>query len=165
MDFTVSDLRHRPQFLDTVADRIWRAWWEPNGHSLESVSSGLQAFLNDDPIPFGLVAHAGKQYLGSTLGIASDLDKRPQYSPWVAAVWVEPEHRLRHVGRSLVGHAMQAFFGLGFERIYLCSNPERRPFYTRQGWVPIEENVGPDAQTVYACDAATWRAGAPSVAG
>lgn len=72
--------------------------------------------------------------------------------PWVAAVWVEPGHRLNQVGRTLVGRTMQALFGLGYRRLYLSSSPERRDFYTRQGWVPIEENVGPNAQTVYACD-------------
>jgi len=24
--FTVSDLRQRPEFFDSVADRIWQAW-------------------------------------------------------------------------------------------------------------------------------------------
>jgi GNAT superfamily N-acetyltransferase len=151
-DFTVSDLRKQPKFFDTVAERIWRAWWRSKGHSLDRFSDGLRKLLNDDAIPFGLVAHAGEQYLGSTLGIMCDLDERPQYSPWVAAVWVEPEHRLNKVGRTLVGHTMQAFFDIGFQRIYLCSSPKRRNFYTRQGWVPIEEDVGPDVQTVYACD-------------
>ena len=83
------------------------------------------------------------------------LSDRPQYSPWVAAVWVEPQHRLKQVGRSLVGHAAQTLFARGFARIYLCSSPTRLNFYTRQGWVPIEENVGEHLQTVYIMDAAT----------
>lgn len=155
MDFTVSDLRERPEFFDIVAERIWRAWWESKGHSLDKFSGSLRRVLNDDAIPFGFVAHVGEHYLGSTLGIKSDLDERPQYSPWVAAVWVEPAHRRNNVGRTLVGRTKQAFFDLGFQRIYLCSRPERRNFYTRQGWVPIEENVGPSVQTVYICDAST----------
>ena len=34
MPFTISDLRQCPEFFDTVAERIWRAWWEPDGHPL-----------------------------------------------------------------------------------------------------------------------------------
>ena len=32
--FIISDLRQCPAFFDTVADRIWRAWWEPGGYPL-----------------------------------------------------------------------------------------------------------------------------------
>ncbi|HEX2890262.1 GNAT family N-acetyltransferase [Vineibacter terrae] len=160
MDFTVCDLRQQPQFLDTVAERIWRAWWEPEGHRLDHLTDRLRDCLDDDPLPFAVVAHAAGRYIGSAVCIASDLAERPEYSPWIAAVWVDPQHRLRHVGRTLVGHAMRACFGLGFERIYLCSVPERRSFYTHQGWVPIEENVGPHAQTVYVCEAGAFGGGA-----
>jgi hypothetical protein len=31
MNFTVPDLRQRPEFFDDVADRIWSAWWKPRG--------------------------------------------------------------------------------------------------------------------------------------
>lgn len=153
MDFTVSDLRQQPQFFDTVAERIWRAWWEPEGHRLDHVTDRLRDCLNDDPIPFGLVAHIGGRYIGSTLCIESDLAECPRYSPWIAAAWVDLQYRHQKVGRALVGGAMQTCFRHGIERIYLCSAPERRNFYMRQGWVPIEDNVGPDKQTVYVCDA------------
>ncbi|QQS12039.1 MAG: GNAT family N-acetyltransferase [Rhodospirillales bacterium] len=153
MDFAISDLRDRPAFLDVVADRVWRAWWKPRGHPLERVAGGLRAALDAGPLPFAVVAHDGGAYLGSTLGVASDLDERPGYTPWVAAVWVEPAHRLRSVGRSLVGHAAGVCFARGFPRAYLCASVERRDFYVRQGWVPIEADVGPHRQTVYTMDA------------
>lgn len=135
----ISDLRQRPEFFDTVADRVWRAWWRPRGVPLERISDGLAHAVKGDRIPFAIIAHDGDEFLGSTLAIASDLNERPQYSPWVAAVWVEPQHRLKQVGRSLVGHAAKTLFARGFARIYLCSSVSRRDFYTRQGWVPIEE--------------------------
>lgn len=153
MTLQISDLRLEPAFFDTVADRVWRAWWKPNGHPLERIAAGLSEMMKGDPIPFALVAHDGNEFLGSTLGIKSDLAARPQYSPWVAAVWVEPQHRLKQVGRALVGEATQTCFARGFDRIYLCSAAARRNFYTRQGWVPIEENVGEHLQTVYVRDA------------
>jgi GNAT superfamily N-acetyltransferase len=153
--FEISDLRQQPAFRDTVADRIWRAWWKLDGYSFDQISKRLADVMRGDRIPFAIVAHDGSEFLGSTLGIASDMADRPQYSPWVAAVWVEPQHRLKQVGRSLVSHAAQVCFSRGFERIYLCSSSSRRNFYTRQGWLPIEENVGEHAQTVYVMDASS----------
>jgi hypothetical protein len=55
--FTISDLRQRPEFFDSVADRIWRTWWEPNGHPLEYVAGRLRENLTDTTIPLALVAH------------------------------------------------------------------------------------------------------------
>lgn len=152
MTLQVSDLRHQPQFFDTVADRIWQAWWKLDGYSSQQIADGLTAAMKGERIPFAIVAHDGDEFLGSTLGIASDMTARPQYSPWVAAVWVEPQHRLKQVGRALVGHAARTLFERGFGRIYLCSSAKRLNFYTRQGWAPIEHDVGEHQQTVYIMD-------------
>nr|WP_312011829.1 GNAT family N-acetyltransferase [Bradyrhizobium sp. AUGA SZCCT0182] len=88
--------------------------------------------MKGDPIPFAVVAADGDRYLGSTLGIACDLPERRQYAPWVAAVWVEPEHRRQEVGRALVRHAAQCCFERSFPRAYLCSSLER--LASTRGW-------------------------------
>jgi GNAT superfamily N-acetyltransferase len=148
--FTISDLRQRPEFLDTVADRIWRAWWRDSGHPLESISGRLHVEnLNADPIPFALVAHDGGTFLGSASVIASDLAERPQWTPWVAAVWVEPEARRRGVGGALVNHATRDCFALGFGRAYLCARAKLSAYYERLGWTPIERDVGPRRLSVF----------------
>ncbi len=102
MPFTISDLRQRPEFFDSVAERIWRAWWEPNRHPLEYIPARPQENLNGTLIPLALVAHASNEFLGTASLIASDLPDRPEFTPWVAAVWVEPHARRRGVGAALV---------------------------------------------------------------
>jgi GNAT superfamily N-acetyltransferase len=149
MHFTVSNLRERPEFFLTVADRIWDFSWKSEGVSLEHVSAGLREIIANESFPFGIVAHDGQRYLGSALGIASDLAERPQYTPWVAAVWVEPQYRGANVGRSLVSCAAQACLKQGFQRIYLCARAARHDFYVRQGWVAIEKDVGEKRLTVF----------------
>jgi GNAT superfamily N-acetyltransferase len=146
---TISDLRRAPEFFDAVADRIWRAWWEPRGFPLSYIQDRLRESTNADAIPFALVAHDGPTFLGTSSVIASDLEDLPQYTPWVAAVWVDAEHRERQVGRALVGRAVHEAFALGNPRIYLCAPKHRRNFYLRQGWLPIEENVGTRGVTVF----------------
>jgi len=141
--FTMSDLRQRPEFFDTVADRIWQAWWKPHGYPLDHISSRLRDNMSDGEIPFALVAHDGAKFLGTASVIASDLEERPQLTPWVAAVWVEPEARRYGVGAALVDGATTACFGLGIARVYLCARPALSGFYERLGWTPIERDVGP----------------------
>jgi N-acetylglutamate synthase-like GNAT family acetyltransferase len=149
LPFTVSDLRQRPEFFDTVADRIWRAWWKADGHPLDYISSRLRENLNTEPIPLALVAHDGPAFLGTASVIASDLAERPQLMPWVAAVWVEPQARRHGVGAALVNCAAQECFALGISRVYLCARPQRSEFYQRLGWIAVERDVGPHHMGVF----------------
>ncbi len=151
--FAVSDLRQRPEFFDVVADRIWQAWWKPHGRPLDYISGRLRENMNAQAIPLALVAHAGDRFLGTASVVASDLDERPQFSPWVAAVWVEPDARGHGIGAALVDHAVEVTFTLGVSRVYLCARRERSAFYQRLGWTRIEENVGQFSLDVYTRDA------------
>jgi GNAT superfamily N-acetyltransferase len=151
--FTISDLRRRPEFFDTVADRIWRASWKGNGTPLAYITGRLTENLNDEPLPIALVAHDGEKFLGTASVIASDLEERPQFTPWVAAVWVEPHARSRGVGAALVGRAARDCFALGIARAYLCARPALTSFYEPLGWIPIERDVGEHGLTVFIQDA------------
>jgi GNAT superfamily N-acetyltransferase len=152
VSFTISDLRQRPEFVEAVADRIWHAWWKERDVPLDYIRGRLRDNLNAEAIPFALVAHEEATFLGTASVIASDLEELPQYTPWVAAVWVEEAHRRRHVGRALVARAADDVFALGVDRAYLSAQHRRRDFYLRQGWLPIMENVGARAVTVFVRD-------------
>src|ERR1700704_4607510 len=120
--FAISDLRQRPEFLDTVADRIWQAWWRDSGHPLDYISSRLRdENLNANPIPFALVAHDGMEFLGTSSVIKADLEERPQFKPWVAVGGAAPQARRRGVGAALVACATQDCLALGVGRVYLCA--------------------------------------------
>jgi N-acetylglutamate synthase-like GNAT family acetyltransferase len=151
--FVISDLRQCPEFFDSVADRIWRAWWKADGHPLEYISGRLRENLNAAAIPFALVAHDGEVFLGTTSVIASDLAERPQLTPWVAAVWVDPQARRRGVGAALVERATRDCFALGVRRAYLCARPQRSGCYEGLGWTPVERGVGPHHLSVLIRDA------------
>jgi N-acetylglutamate synthase-like GNAT family acetyltransferase len=153
MPFTISDLRQCPEFFDIVADRIWQAWWKADGHPLDYISSRLRENMNATPIPFALVAHDGKSFLGTASVIASDLPERPQLTPWVAAVWVEAHVRRRGVGGALVNLATLDCFALGVGRVHLCARPQRTAFYERLCWRSIERDVGPHRLSVFIRDA------------
>jgi GNAT superfamily N-acetyltransferase len=149
LPYTISDLRQQPEFFDSVADRIWQAWWQPNGYPLEYITGRLKENLQDTPIPLALVAHDGGTFLGTASLIASDLDERPELTPWVAAVWVEERARGHGIGAALIERATQACFALGFPRAYLCARVRMTGFYQRLGWTLIERRVGPHQLNVF----------------
>lgn len=147
--FEISNLNLVSEFKNDVADRIWNAWWRPYGHLFQVVLDFFDDLPQTRGIPFCLVAHDNGRYLGSVLGIASDLDERPELSPWVAALWVEPEFRRQGVGAALVKAALTETFGLGREVAFLCATAEKRAMYQNQGWRLIEEKVGEGALDVF----------------
>jgi GNAT superfamily N-acetyltransferase len=146
--FVVCDLRVRPEFAKAVASRVWRAWWQGKGYPLDYIEDRVAESLDGAAVPFAVVAHEDSQFLGTASVIPSDLDERPEYTPWVAAVWVDPEHRRRGIGAALVRKAAQGAFESGAALVYLCALPEKRAFYERLGWQRLEENIGRNGLTV-----------------
>ena|GEM_PF-286852 len=140
--FEISNLNHFAEFKSSVADRIWNEWWRPHGHLLQVVTDFFEELPEARAIPFCLVAHEDGNYIGSILGLVSDLDARPELSPWVGALWVEPEFRGFGVAAGLVKAALGEIFSLGHEVAFLCATAEKRGMYQKQGWRLNEEKVG-----------------------
>ena len=138
---SIVDLRERPDFAPIVADRVWRAWWEPKGYALAFIEGLVRQNFDNEPIPFALVAHYQGTFPGTASVIASDLDSRPQYTPWIAAVWVDPTHRSNGVGAVLVRTGAEKAQGLGFDPVYLCALPSKHGFYERLGWRLVEAGI------------------------
>jgi GNAT superfamily N-acetyltransferase len=144
----ISDLRNRPDFADVVADRVWRAFWKDDGHPLDLLTGLVRMNLGAGPIPTAFVAHDGPLFLGTASLIACDEPSRPQYTPSVAAVWVEPEHRRRGIGAALVDASAEAAFRARAGRVYLLARAQRRPFYEKLGWSVLEANAPEDGMFI-----------------
>ena len=97
--FQISDFREQQCYGAIIADRVWNAWWRNTGRPVSDVERHMFEMADDRPLPMAVVAHNEHGYLGSAFLIHSDMEERPQYRPWVAAVWVEAAERKRGVGR------------------------------------------------------------------
>ena len=145
---TISDLRQRRDFLDAVTDRVWRGFWSEHGYPLDSIAALTRKSLGLEPLPFCLVAHTDDAFLGTVSVILSDEEARPDYTPWIAALWVDPQARRRGIGAALVEEAVLRTTSLGIPRVYLATRLPRRAFYENRGWIVREENVGDDNLTI-----------------
>ena len=138
----ILNLREAQQFVPIVADRLWQAWWRDNGSALADVEQALGEVLAAPAFPFTLVATVDDRFAGTVTAIASDMDDRPQYSPWIAALWVEPERRGSGIAQALVQQALQTLFDQGNSAVYLCAEPGLRRFYLADSWQLLEERAG-----------------------
>jgi GNAT superfamily N-acetyltransferase len=137
----ISNLRHCPDWADTIASRAWNAWWTESGVSLAEYRSHLNPMMAADDIPLALVAHEDGEYLGSVLLIENDLDDRPQYAPWIAALWVEQKVRRNGIASKLLVAAAGEALKRGYGLCYLCATPENSPYYLARGFEKIESDV------------------------
>jgi len=137
----ISDLKDRPAFAGTIADRAWHAWWTQTDVTLAQYRARLDTVFASDGIPFALVAHQGDDYAGSVLVIGNDLDARPDYGPWIAALWIEPAWRRRGIASNLLTAARTRASDQGHKALYLCANPDKTGFYQARGFRLIESDV------------------------
>ncbi len=137
----ISPLHRHPHFADTIAHRGWHAWWTDSGVPLVDYRKHLDPMMAQTGIPLALVAHAGETYLGSALLIESDLDARPQYAPWIAALWVDEAHRRKGIAAALMQRARTEAKRLGHDICYLCAQPKVTPYYLARGFTQIETDV------------------------
>ncbi len=106
--YSISDYRDCQSHGPIIAERVWTAWWQGSGLKVDDVIEHLKEMTNPHALPTGFVAHDGDAYVGSAFLIHSDLEERPQYIPWVAALWVEEGRRRSGVARALIQTATKS---------------------------------------------------------
>lgn len=135
---TIAYLADCPEHLPVVATWIFDTW----GHLIpgltwDLVAAKLHGRLNRDAIPLTLVALQAGLPVGTASLIPDDMSTRPELGPWLASVYVAPEHRRQGIGSQLVGAAEGIARRLGVSPLYLFT-PDRERFYARLGWSALE---------------------------
>jgi GNAT superfamily N-acetyltransferase len=145
----IHDLRERPDLLDAVAAAIWLTFWQRKGSLLADLQAGFRKHLAPGEMPFTLTAEVEGAFAGTVSLIACDepvyveQSGRSDLTPWLAALWVAPEHRRSGIGAALVTEIERRAAALGTSRLYLSARPGVAPFYEKRGWQAIDRDIGP----------------------
>ena len=131
-------LADHPSLIPTLARWHQDQWsYLSPGRTMEQRVATLQAHLRPAQIPTSFVALSGDTLLGGAGLIAHDMDTRMDLSPWLACVYVTPEHRRRGIGTALVQRVVHEARALDVDTLYLFT-PDKEEFYARLGWSVIE---------------------------
>ena len=131
-------LADHPDRLETLALWHHEEWHDLNpGDTVAQRRARMRAHLAKRQIPTTFVALDGDTLLGSACLLADDMHQHRDLTPWLASVFVAPEHRGGGVGRALVGRVVEEARALGVETLYLYT-PDRERFYARMGWSALE---------------------------
>lgn len=95
----------------------------------------------EGPLPVVLGAFESGECVGSVAIVErDDLDDADDLTPWIAAMIVNPAHRDRGIGSSLLEAALGRCRDLYFGRVYLWTH-DMQDWYRRLGWTQVEERA------------------------
>ncbi len=131
-------LADHPEFIPLLAEWHHREWaYLRPGFSIADRVALLQERSGRSELPITFIASSGDELLGSAMLIHHEMDIRPQFTPWLAGVFVTPAHRRHGIGRALAQHVISAAASLGFPSVYLYT-PSAEAYWSRLGWSVVE---------------------------
>ena len=118
------------------------ARWRANAFSVLKASfeqelRSLELFAADQSRGVALVAKADGESIGTCLLVESEIEPNHDVSPWLAGLFVAPEHRRKGAGAVLVRAIEDRARQRGFSRLYLYTTGAVG-FYTRLGWEVLD---------------------------
>ncbi|MBS7812710.1 GNAT family N-acetyltransferase [Roseococcus pinisoli] len=133
-------IAHRPDLVPLVANWLWDAFWQPNGHRLEEVREIVAEANAEVGTPQCLVLLAGEVPCGTASLMAADLEIRNDIGPWLAGLYVVPEARGQGCARRLVEAIEEAARAVGEKELFLYTD-DAQPLYEKLGWTSIQDTV------------------------
>lgn len=133
MPVTISSLVDRPDFIDACAAWTYGQWGVGSTRTLESTLQRFRQAAGDQNIPLTFVAHIGDRPVGMASLFDDDCDLRPELRPWLAAVFVHPDHRGNGIAGLLIQTVEHAAQRLGEGALYLTTKDSQN-LYARYGW-------------------------------
>jgi predicted N-acetyltransferase YhbS len=131
-------LADRPEFIPQLAEWHFREWaYLRPGDSVANRIRLLRERSGRTELPVTFVASSGPELLGSAMLMHHEMDTHPQFTPWLAGVFVAPAQRGQRIGRALAEHVIRAAAERGYSTTYLFT-PSAEAFFSHLGWSIVE---------------------------
>jgi N-acetylglutamate synthase-like GNAT family acetyltransferase len=125
--------------FDKIADYHQEEWAHLNdGETLEERKVRMQSYLSDNFVPSMYVAKNGDEIIGTAAIVECDLDTKSHLTPWMASIYVFPEHRKKGYSKKLVTHIMEQAKENDIDKLYLYTE-DADGLYEKLGWNTISK--------------------------
>lgn len=135
----ISVLTDQPQAIAVLAP-AFEAHWSPDQpqEHLANTVAAFRACLQRDRLPLMLVAHEADDVLGAVGLLERSVHIRPQWRPWLGALYVVPTRRRDGIGAALIAAAEHKAVQLGIETLF-AGTETAVGLFRRRGWTAINE--------------------------
>jgi predicted N-acetyltransferase YhbS len=130
----------QPSSPEISACAKWRveAFGDVLETGVEAETNSLEALASDQSAQVALVAKLDGVLAGTCLLVRSELEPCHPVSPWLAGLYVAPEHRGHGIGTALVTAIEDQARLRGNRRLYLYTDSAIK-YYERLGWSAIDQ--------------------------
>jgi len=131
----------RPSSAEISTCAKWRveAFGDVLETGVEAEKKSLEAFTSDQNGQAALVARLDGVLAGTCLLARSELEPCHPVSPWLAGLYVVPEHRRQGIGKALVKSIEHQARQRGNRRLYLYTDSATHYYYERLGWSGVDQ--------------------------
>jgi len=102
---------------------------------------------NVDKFPITFISVIDNECVGTVSVFENDFKERPQYSPWLASLYVKPQFRDKKIGQHLITHLLNHLKTLNYTEVYLKTE-NASEYYQKRGWELVESVNSLDTDTV-----------------
>ena len=128
MDYQIIRLIDRPDLKENMANWFCQKWGVP----LDAYRESMTQALGGGAVPAWYVAMAGERMIGGLGVIENDFHNRPDLTPNVCAVYIEPDFRKQGIAGALLDFVCRDMQAHGIDTLYLLTDHDS--FYERYGW-------------------------------
>ncbi|WP_419903653.1 GNAT family N-acetyltransferase [Kiloniella sp.] len=136
MEVKTDLLENHPEFIEACAHWNYNAWSKNSGWTLKQTISGYRDLASNNKLEQGFVALSEGKLLGTALLIENDHESYKHYRPWLAALYVDPNHRGQRIARNLVNTVKDFARKRGEARLFLYTKTPK--IYKAMGWNLVE---------------------------
>jgi GNAT superfamily N-acetyltransferase len=128
----IVEIQKRPDLFDEAVKVFWNQWGNEKNYRFYQ-DCMIHSCKTTDEIPRFYIALLKESIIGTYALIRNDLNSRQDLYPWLACLYVYPEHRGNGIGAHLLQHALQETRRKGFKNLYLSTDLEG--YYEKYGWI------------------------------
>ncbi|CAM4490835.1 GNAT superfamily N-acetyltransferase [Paenibacillus endophyticus] len=129
--FEVFELKDKMTYFEEAVHMFWEQWGSETNYRFY-YDCMLHACGPGSDLPRFYLLMQHDVIIGTYALLRNDLISRQDIFPWLACLYVAPEHRGNRIGSALMEHALRESGKKGYERLYLCT--ELDGYYEKNGW-------------------------------
>lgn len=127
----IFEISERTDLIDKAVDFFWKCWGDDNNFKFYQ-NCILNSIDKKKILPKFYILLNDNEIIASYALLTNDIISRQDLYPWLACLFVKPEHRNKKIAEQLLLHGLQQTKIKGFDTLYLSSDLEN--FYERKGW-------------------------------
>ena len=136
-DIKIQNLRLYPQHIEMVANWIYQEFGKGNpDRTLEYVINRFKN-RNLNKIPLSLIALIDNKCVGVVSIFDNDLETRPELTPWLAGLYVNPNCRCKGVADKLITGVLEICKNINYNTVFLRTE-HTSDYYKKHGWTFVE---------------------------